>query len=448
VPDSRKLLLLTLGGLLVRIAFLLLEPATHPIADERTWTNWAIENLVTTKVRFNPLRTHMIFYPPLYPYFIAVPYELFGGLAAVKWAQVVVSSLLVPAVGRVASLAFGPAAGLLAAAFAAFYPDFVWFSVHFWSETLFMVLLWWAFERFLVADRTRRLSHALAAGVLWGLSILVRETALYFTPLAALRLALGWRREGGVLRAAAFLLAALLTVAPWTLRNWLVFHAFVPVSTAGSLNLFQGNARLTRQEVYDLYYAVKGRIEQHRYAQRMGVKAILDRQPLWALEKLRDEMPRFWEADSLALVHIKRGAYGDVEVRYARAAWLVVVLPYLAALALFLAGLIALPLDRDRLFLVGFLVFYNALHVITHGFARYRLPIMPVVLMFAAWTIVEWRAGRYPTLSRRRRVVAAAVTLLAVLTLLPSFRMNYADPAFGFAAPKPPGEWMDEAPPS
>jgi 4-amino-4-deoxy-L-arabinose transferase-like glycosyltransferase len=448
VPDRRKLLALTLCGLLVRVAFLLLEPATRPIADERTWTNWAIENLVTPKVRFNPLRTHMIFYPPLYPYFIAVPYELFGTLAAVKWAQALVASLLVPAVGRVAALAFGPATGLLAAAFVAFYPDFVWFSVHFWSETLFMVLLFWAFERFFVADRTQRVSDALLAGVLWGLSILVRETALYFTPIAALRLALGWQRKRGILRGSAFLLAALVTVAPWTLRNWMVFRAFVPVSTAGSLNLFQGNARLTRQEVYDAYYAVGGRIEQHRFAQRMGIRAILDRQPLWALEKLRDEMPRFWEADSLALIHIKRGAYGAVPVRAARAAWAIVVLPYLAALALFLAGLLALPPDRDRLLLVGFLVFYNALHVVTHGFARYRLPIMPVVLMMAAWTIVEWRAGRYPRLDGRRRVAAAVVTLLAVLTLAPSFRLNYADPAFGFAAPRPPGGWSDEAPPS
>lgn len=442
---QRRLIALTLCGLALRVGFLLLEPATRPIADERTWTNWAVEDLVTPKVRFDPLRTKMIFYPPLYPYFIAVPYDLFGGLTAVKWAQAAVSALLVPAVGRVGALAFGPAAGLLAAGFAAFYPDFVWFSVHFWSETLFLVLLWWAFERYFVADRTQLLSHAVAAGFLWGLSILVRETVLYFTPLAALRLALGWQRKGGILRGSVFLLAALVTVAPWTLRNWLVFRAFVPVSTAGSLNLFQGNARLTRQEVYDRYYAVEGRIEQHRYAQRMGVQAILERQPWWALEKLRDEMPRFWEADSLALVHIKRGAYGAVEVRHARAAWLVVVLPYLAAVGLFLAGLIGLPLDRDRLLLVGFLVFYNALHVITHGFARYRMPIVPVVLMVAAWTVVEWRAGRYPALGARRKALAAALLLLAVLTLAPSFRMNYADPAFGFAASAAPGRWHDEA---
>lgn len=440
----RRLIALTLCGLALRVGFLLVEPETHPIADERTWTNWAIENLVTPKVRFNPLRTRMIFYPPLYPYFIAVPYDLFGSLTAVKWTQAAVSALLVPAVGRVGALAFGPAAGLLAAGFAAFYPDFVWFSVHFWSETLFMVLLWWAVERLMQADAARRLAPAIAAGLLWGLSVLVRETALYLTPLAALWLAWDRRRCGGARRAAVFLLVSLLTVAPWTWRNWTVFRSIVPVSTAGGLNLFQGNARLTRQQVYDLYDAAGGRIAQYRYAQRMGVQAILERQPLWVLEKLRDEMPRFWEADSLALIHIKRGAYGDVPVAAARTSWAVVVLPYLALLALFLAGLLGLPARRPAVLLVGFLVLYNALHVITHGFARYRMPIMPVVLMVAAWTLVEWRAGRYPALGARHKALAAALLLLAVLTLVPSFRMNYADPAFGFAEPERPGVWHDD----
>jgi len=55
----------------------------------------------------------------------------------------------------------------------------------------------------------------------------------------------------------------LLAVAPWTYRNWVVFEAFVPVSTAGGLNLYQGNAPLSRQQVYDEYEAIHGRIEQY-----------------------------------------------------------------------------------------------------------------------------------------------------------------------------------------
>src|SRR6185436_8446475 len=171
-PAARPLLLLAVAGLLARAAFVALEPATHPVADERTWTNWAVESLITPRVSFSPLKTHMIFYPPLYPYFIAVPFALFHSLQAVKWTQVLVGALLAPAVGRIGGRAFGARAGLLAAGIAAFYPELIWFAAHFWSETLFMTLLWWALERLLAAEARRSLRLAALAGLLWGLAVL------------------------------------------------------------------------------------------------------------------------------------------------------------------------------------------------------------------------------------------------------------------------------------
>lgn len=427
----RGLWLVAAAALVVRYAFLLLEPATHPVADERTWVNWALENLLSEKVGLNPLRTRMIFYPPAYPYFIALPYLAFGTLAAVKWLQATLAALLVPAIGGVGARAFGAKAGLVAGGLVAVYPELVWFSVHFWSETLFMVFLWWAFERLLAADAGGGARPGVAAGLLWGAAILTRETALYFTPLAALWLA--WRapRPGGLRRATAFVLAATLVVVPWTWRNWVVFHAFVPVSTAGGLNLYQGNARLTRQQVYDRYDAVQGRIEQYRFARQAGIEAVLERQPFWVFEKLRDEMPKFWEADSLALIHVKRGAYGSVEPTRAALAAVVVLAPYLLLLGLFVAGLSALPWDRRRLLLVGYLVFHNALHVASHGFARYRLPALPVVILVAAWALAAWRDGSYPRLTRPRRVLAAALALGFAVTLVPSLRENWRHEAFG-----------------
>jgi len=447
-PRVPGLIPLTAAAFLVRAAFLVLEPETHPVADERTWTNWAVENLISEKVSLSPLRTHMVFYPPGYPYFIAFGYLAFGSLEAVKWLQVVAASLLVPAVGRVGALAFSPRAGFLGAGIAAFYPELVWFSVHFWSETLFMVLLWWALERLVAADRSGSVRAALVAGLLWGLAILVRETALYFTPIAAVWLAWRRRHDRGWRRGAAFLAAAVLTVVPWTLRNWVVFRALVPVSTAGGLNLFQGNARLTRQEVYDLYDAVHGRIEQYRYARRMGLHAIWDRQPAWLLEKLVGQMPNFWEADSLALIHIKRGAYGPVPAAAAVAAALVVLAPYLAVLALALAGLVVLGLDRPRAVLVAFFAYYNLIHVATHGFARYRLPVMPVLFLLAASGWAAWRSGAFKRdragavrPAGWKKAAAGVLAAVLLLILLPSFARNWRHPAFGLThVSSDPGE--------
>jgi hypothetical protein len=430
LSQNRKLLLLALAGLLVRGVFLLAEPEVRLVADELTWTNWALEKLLEPNVGFSPFRTKMIFWPPLYPYFIAVGYALFGSLLAVKWAQVVVSAMLIPAVGRVAAAVFGERAGVTAAALVAFYPDLVWYSVHFWCETLFLTLLWWGFERMLAADARGRTGAALAAGLLWGVAALARETCLYLAPLTALWLAWRPRAPGGARRGAAFLLAVALTIAPWTYRNWVMLQAFVPIATSGGLALYQGNSGLTRQEVYDRYEAVEGgRIGQYRWARRMGVRAILDRQPFWVFEKLRDEMPRFWEADSLALIHLfDKRAYGDVSKAAGWAARLVIVLPYLALLGCFVWGVARLRLERTSALLLGFLVLYNLLHVATHAFARYRQPIMPVLFVVAAYGIECSRSGGGAPLSRPRRLLLAALLLGFGLVLAPSLREPFRLP--------------------
>jgi 4-amino-4-deoxy-L-arabinose transferase-like glycosyltransferase len=439
MPSRRVLLFLTVAAIVVRALFLAWEPATQPVADERTWTDWA-KNLASAKVAYSPFRTHMIFYPPLYPYFLAAAAALTGSLEAARWVQLLVGSLLVPAVACVGARAFSPRVGVLGGGIAAFYPELVWFSVHYWSETLFMVFLWWGVERLLAAGADGgHLRTALAAGLLWGLAILTRETVLYFLPVAALWLGRAPLPRAAA-RAAAFLLAAVVTVAPWTYRNWQVFHAFVPVSTAGGQNLFQGNTHIPRDETYVMVDAVRGRIAQYHYAMGMGLRAIRERQPWWIFEKLRDEMPRFWEADSLALIHVKRGAYGAVSRGAAVAAALAVLAPYLAVLGFSVLGAVMLPKERAPALLVLLLAYVNLIHVATHGFARYRLPVLPVVFLVAALGFWAWRSGAVAAWSGRRRWAAAALAALLAVLLVPSFRQNLDHPAFGLDSGGPPGE--------
>src|ERR1044071_7996996 len=102
-PDAldgigRRLALLTLAALAVRLAFVALEPAPHPVGDERTWTDWAL-TLCSPRVHYSPLRIHLIFYPPVYPYFLAVLYGLTGTFETARWTQATIGALLVPAVG-------------------------------------------------------------------------------------------------------------------------------------------------------------------------------------------------------------------------------------------------------------------------------------------------------------------------------------------------------------
>jgi len=190
-PSCRGLLVLTLAGLLVRLLFAFLEPATYPIADETMWIKWGTEILPSPEVAFSPLRLRFIFHPPLYLYFVGSVFALFGSLEAVKIAQCVLGALLVPALGLIGARVFGERTGLLAAGLAAFYPEIVWFSSHFWVETLFTVLLWWAFERLLGADGSGSSGAAALAGLLWGLAVLV------FPVVQLVFLVVHWHRAKG-----------------------------------------------------------------------------------------------------------------------------------------------------------------------------------------------------------------------------------------------------------
>ena len=413
-----RLLTLTLLGLAVRALWVALEPATSPVADETMWLTWGTEVLPSPEVAFSPLRLRFIFHPPLYLYFLGVPFAATGSLAAVQYLQSLVGALLVPALGLLGRSAFSEPAGLAAAGLAALYPELIWFAAHFWAETLFTVLLWWAIERLLASDTRGSGWAAVGAGLLFGLAILTRETVLYFLPFAALWLA--WRRPGGVRRAALVVVASLLVVLPWTVRNWVVFDAFVPVSTAGALNLWQGNTRLTRQEVYEEYWAVRGRIPKYEHARARALEAILERQPLWILEKLRSELPEFWAVHAQPIVHVERGAYGIVRRPLALAAVAVVLVPYLAVLALFVVGLSRLPSGRAPLLVLAFLVFYVLLHVAAHGYPRYRLPVMPALFLVAAHGAWALRTRPRPATDRTRLVAAAAAALVLALCVAPS----------------------------
>ena len=300
---DRALLLLTALAFVVRAIYLLLEPVCGPTGDEPSWIALGIHELGRPRRGLDPFRVKFIFYPPLYPYFIAVLYRTFGTLAAVQWVQAAAGSLLVPAVGRAGERAFGRRAGLLAAGLVVVYPDLVWFSVRFWSETLFMVFLWWAIERTLRADAARSARVAAVAGLLFGLAALTRELALYLAPIAGLWLLRPglegrWRPSRQALRNVSALgLGLVLCVAPWTLRNALVFKAFIPVSTMGGLNLWQGNTRtLNHLQIYEILEGVDGPVAQDRYTKRMAWESIRDRQPMWIFEKLGAQMPQFWRA--------------------------------------------------------------------------------------------------------------------------------------------------------
>jgi len=425
----RALLLLTMAAFLVRAAFLLLAPACEYAGDEPSWIALGTQELVP----LSPLRNDLVFYPPLYPYFVALVWRALGSLEAVLWVQAALGALLVPAVARVGAIAFGRRTGIVAAVFAALYPDLVWFSTRFWSETLFIVLLWWAIERTLTADRTGSRRTAAAAGLLWALASLTRELALYLVPLAALwmlrpRAAAraekwsSWLRppRATLVTAATLVAASLLTIAPWTIRNAIVFRSFIPVSTMGGLNLWQGNTTLTHLQIYEVLARIEGPVAQDRYCRTLAWQTIAARQPGWIFEKLVEQMPEFWKAGSEVLDQLGgREACGPLAATALVAIELVVMLPYLALLGLLVVGLARLRFGAAAGLLLLLLAAYNAAHVVAYATSRFRLPVMPVVFLVVAAVLAPPSEGSLRPVRGRRAVVLVLLVLVAAVLVAP-----------------------------
>jgi hypothetical protein len=166
----------------------------------------------------------LVIHTPL-PDHIAVSVEAVQALlgAATIWAMAVVARRLAGAGAAVAT------AGLLA-----LWPNLIFHAGVLLGETLFSFLVAGALLALLDKStpwhpRTRRL---LVAGTLFGLASLVRPIALLAFPvlLVALLVTRAPARRALAVTAIA-LLPTVAVVLPWTIRNEVRMHAFVPIAT-------------------------------------------------------------------------------------------------------------------------------------------------------------------------------------------------------------------------
>lgn len=138
----------------------------------------------------------------------------------------------------------GSAAGVIAAFGAAVYPPFIHSTGALMSEPPAIFTLPAAVLAFLWASEQERLRAWLLPGLLFGLTALIRPeymlVGVVFALLAALRIGLvrGWRP--GLAGAALLVVALLVPIIPWTVRNAVVLDRVVPISTGGGKALYVG----------------------------------------------------------------------------------------------------------------------------------------------------------------------------------------------------------------
>jgi 4-amino-4-deoxy-L-arabinose transferase-like glycosyltransferase len=178
--------------------------------------------------------------PPLYPAVLAIVFQFSHSLLVLRLLQVGFAGLSIYFFLHLGFILFGELAALLAGLIFACYPPLIMYSADLGTESLFLLLLIAVFFVF-YAGKEHSASRFFLLGILVGLAALCRPNGLMLAPALALAFYVtdrGWRRPA--YRIVALAAGVAITILPWTYRNYRLFHRFVPISTNGGVNFWEG----------------------------------------------------------------------------------------------------------------------------------------------------------------------------------------------------------------
>jgi 4-amino-4-deoxy-L-arabinose transferase-like glycosyltransferase len=244
--------------------------------------------------------------PPLYPLLMAAIFRIFGVYThASAWVLLTIQSAFSAATAlatwEIAARCFSRRVALWSAWLWVLYPAAMQYAVRWpwemtittalFAFTLVLALRMRAIGSEVQAPRTSnpepRTLQLLLFGLLWALIALSNSTLLIFLPVCGLWILLphlgapSKLRLGGILHLLiAPTLSALLflaCIAPWTIRNWQAFHAFIPLRGNLGAELYMGNGPGSNGLLMEYYHPFQSPEQLRLYASLGEVRYVAQR---------------------------------------------------------------------------------------------------------------------------------------------------------------------------
>ena len=444
-------ILLMLVALALRVWYLSVNPLSpeYSNADDGDYYRRALRLAVTGQYVDDSWLIRPPFHVLVFAGLLRLAIELGGspatGVRLIQFFHTGLGVLMVPLCLALGRRMWSWRAGLIFAAFWAVWFPFVELPGTLFSEPIFLFLFalhLWLLLRF---DDGGRLRDMALAGLVLGMAALTRSPALY-----ALAFAVPWlvwrtwrparpvshaparaapdrRSLPAAIRAAvppfAVLAAAtVLVVAPWTMRNWIVYHKVIPIDTLGPINLWLDlDAAGERDRKIRALRAVP-QADRQELAVREARK-ILAADPIRPLRPMWGTFRHIWKAQYVEDYFLKRSFFTR-PLREAAPLGLLGDLLWLIVAFSGLAGFLHPSTDRPYKIMAGLWLVYSIVTVlIFHVEPRYLLPIWLLLGLYAA-PVLAGAPGLWAAL---RRQPARGVLLGAALLALAGLFLSYRD---------------------
>jgi 4-amino-4-deoxy-L-arabinose transferase-like glycosyltransferase len=356
-----------------------------------------------------------IFVGHTYPYLLAGVFKLFGvytsaSAIAILSINSIFSALTVIPVFYIARRTFGPRAALWSGWLAALFP-YAWYWAIKWAwETSLATLLFacvfllslrmagvtWIDKDQVEFSPRSRTAEWLLFGLLWGLIASTNPSLLSWLPFCALWLLIAQLRADrsakSLWSAAAAGVVCLVMLSPWVIRNYVVFHRFIPLRSNFGAELRMGNGD-NAVGLWRFWMHPSSNVLERKKFQEMGEIAYVRMKQREAIDFIRSHPLLF------AKLCIKRATYfwyGTPRDTGFEVLTLGRNVGFLLSSILAFGGLWAMWRHRHpATFLFASLLFAAPLiYYVTFPHPRYRAPIEPemLILMVGLFFYAESRA--------------------------------------------------------
>jgi hypothetical protein len=364
---------------------------------------------------------------PVYPLMVAAAFKLFGIFTARAFFACAALNMLFSSAAcvpiyfvgkRIGGLGVGAGAAWLWAVFpSGVMMPFEWIWDTSLSALLAAMILWATLE---LAETEKWLDWGVY-GVLWGLALMTNPALGLLLPFLLGWVAVRGRGESGLRWKRAGLAAglAILFCVPWTIRNYVAFHRFIPVRSNLPFELWLGNNDIFDEHARGGRKSITRTEEARRYAQ-LGETGYMAEKWELAISFMRTHPELELQLAGRKFVSFWMGTEAPVKNFLETDSWLIrgiLLSSFLTAVGA-LGGIVVLWKGKKKITqrrrerrdgaeslentdeaevmarlpvfpLAVFPVIFPCLYYLTHADLRYRHPIDPVVLLLTVVFLAE-----------------------------------------------------------